>query len=176
MYYAQLIKRKGADLLLKAYQNLKAEYKDIELFLIGSGIYKKELLKIINKENLSDVLLLEDPGDDLVCKYYANSDIFVLPSREDVWGLVVNEAMSCSLPVIVSDAAGASGDLVKDGYNGFIFKAGDVEDLTSKLQKLIISSKLRGDMGNNSKKLIANFDPKVTVSMFNQAIKYALKK
>ena len=71
-------------------------------------------------------------------QYYAISDIFVLPSGlGETWGLVVNEAMCFSLPIIVSDLVGCGPDLVKHGENGYIFKTGNIEELAEYLQELI---------------------------------------
>jgi len=71
-------------------------------------------------------------------QYYAISDIFVLPSGlGETWGLVVNEAMCFSLPIIVSDIVGCGPDLVKHGENGYIFKTGNIEELAKYLQELI---------------------------------------
>ena len=54
--------------------------------------------------------------------WYQAADLFVMPTREDVWGLVVNEAMAYGLPVISSDMCGAASEMVKNGYNGYIFE------------------------------------------------------
>jgi len=73
-----------------------------------------------------------------ISKYYAMSDIFVLPSDVgETWGLVVNEAMNFRLPVIVADSVGCGSDLVKHGENGYIFKTGDIEELARYLEELI---------------------------------------
>jgi GxxExxY protein len=73
-----------------------------------------------------------------ISKYYAMSDIFVLPSDVgETWGLVVNEAMNFRLPVIVSDLVGCGSDLVKHGENGYIFKTGNIEELAKYLEELI---------------------------------------
>jgi len=73
-----------------------------------------------------------------ISKYYAMSDIFVLPSDVgETWGLVVNEAMNFRLPVIVSDLVGCGSDLVKHSENGYIFKTGDIEELARYLEELI---------------------------------------
>ena len=57
---------------------------------------------------------------DALAQVYGVSDVFVLPSFEETWGLVVNEAMACGLPVITTDRVGAAVDLVREGENGFV--------------------------------------------------------
>ena len=81
-------------------------------------------------------------------RYYQAADLFVLPTREDIWGLVVNEAMAYGLPVITTDRCVAGLDLVENGVNGYIVPADDVSALASS-----IKTALAGDltkMGSNS--------------------------
>ena len=72
-------------------------------------------------------------------QYYLASDIFVLPTREDVWGLVVNEAMACGLPVITTNKCGAGIELIENGVNGMIVKAGDSDSLAKGIETLLNS-------------------------------------
>ncbi len=58
---------------------------------------------------------------------YALAEALVLPTHSDPWGLVVNEAMACGLPIIVSSVAGCAADLVEDGWNGYVVPPRDVE-------------------------------------------------
>jgi glycosyltransferase involved in cell wall biosynthesis len=86
------------------------------------------------------------------------ADVFVLPSKEEPWGMVVAEAMCFGLPVITSDRVGAAMDLVKDGYNGFIFPAGNSKELANCIEKLInLSSEERLLFGKRSKEIITQW-------------------
>ena len=79
-------------------------------------------------------------------KYYALADIFILPSFEEVWGLVVNEALASGLYVLSSKYAGASYDLIKEGWNGEIFNPnniGEIIDLIKRVKKNIENIKKR---------------------------------
>lgn len=78
---------------------------------------------------------------------YDLSDLFVLPSRFEPWGLVVNEAMNAARPIVVSDRVGAAADLVADGDNGIVYPSGDVAALAAALTRLIESASLRQKMG-----------------------------
>ena len=69
-----------------------------------------------------------------IWKYYYASDIFVLPTYDDPWGLVINEALACGLPVITTTSAGAYLDLIQVGMTGFLYDAGDV----AKLKELLL--------------------------------------
>lgn len=78
---------------------------------------------------------------------YDLCDLFVLPSRFEPWGLVVNEAMNAARPIVVSDRVGAAADLVADGENGFVYSSGDVAALAAVLTRLVESANLRNKMG-----------------------------
>ena len=81
------------------------------------------------------------------------------PSHTDPWGLVVNEAMACGLPVIASDAAGCTADLVEDDWNGRVVRRGDVAQLASAMEELGRDSALRARMGNHSQERILRYSP-----------------
>ncbi len=104
------------------------------------------------------------------------ADIFVLPSSEEVWGLVINEAMVCGLPVVVSDRVGSNADLIKPGENGFIFRSGDINALVDSLEKIIKDPELAKSMGRKSKKIIKSFTIPKRVQVFQKAISFVLRK
>ena len=81
---------------------------------------------------------------------YAASDVFVLPSEDEPWGLAVNEAMCAGLPVVVSREVGCVPDLVRDGVNGYTPAAGDVDGLARALRRLIEDEDLRRRQGQAS--------------------------
>jgi glycosyltransferase involved in cell wall biosynthesis len=91
--------------------------------------------------------------------YYALARCFVLPSTSEPWGLVVNEAMSASLPVIVSSHCGCVEDLVEDGVNGFVFDPHDARALAALLEKASNSPALAA-MGDHSQGRIQAFSPR----------------
>jgi glycosyltransferase involved in cell wall biosynthesis len=89
---------------------------------------------------------------------YDLCDVFALPSRFEPWGLVVNEVMNASRPVIVSDRVGAAPDLIEDGANGFIYPSGDVDALASRLRQILESPTLRAQMGARSLARVTSWD------------------
>jgi glycosyltransferase involved in cell wall biosynthesis len=90
--------------------------------------------------------------------FYALADCFVLPSLWEEWGLVVNEAMACGLPVVVSQTTGSAEDLVRHDENGFHFDPEDPEALAVCLANLLADPKRREKMGKKSRKIIADWD------------------
>ena len=79
---------------------------------------------------------------------FAAADIAVLPSESEPWGLVVNEAMNFSLPVVVSDKVGAGYDLISDGLTGFTFASRSLPELTRALWTLLAKPELRRRLGH----------------------------
>ena len=134
-YLGQLIERKGVDLLLRALASLTEG--DWHLTLVGSGD-QKDVLVALGKEMGLDSRLtwhnsLENEG---AMRLMAQSDLFVLPSRHDGWGVVVNEALLRGVPVVCSDRCGAA-DLLEESWRGETFAAGSVPALAAALRRWI---------------------------------------
>jgi glycosyltransferase involved in cell wall biosynthesis len=91
-------------------------------------------------------------------KHYAMADVFVLPSTYEPRGAVINEAMACGLPVVVTDRCGSIGDIVLDGDNAFIYPAGDASALAEIMDRMTADAALRARMGERSREIIAGWD------------------
>ena len=107
---------------------------------------------------------------------YNSHDIFILPTREDCFGLVVNEAMAASMPVIASCYADGAYDLVKDGENGYIVNPYDSAELAITIEKLIDNDELVEKMGRASFDIINNFSFDSTSEAIGEAINRAFDK
>jgi glycosyltransferase involved in cell wall biosynthesis len=93
-----------------------------------------------------------------IAKFYSLADLLVLPSHKETWGMVVNEGLCFSLPVVLSDQVGSRADLVTHGENGYVFSAGDVSDLTVGLSTVVdLSEEDRSKMGKKSKSVIVDW-------------------
>ncbi len=125
----QFIHRKGFDVLLKAAKDLP---KDTAICIVG-GEPTEEYRKLREELGLSQVYFQGFMKKDALIRYYRAADLFVLPTREDIWGLVINEAMSFGLPVITTNRCAAGLELVEEGVNGYIVPVGDVEALAEKM-------------------------------------------
>ena len=106
---------------------------------------------------------------------YVISDAVVFPSLYDeTWARAVNEAMACGLPIIASRKVGATGDIVRDGINGFVVKEGDVEELADKMRLLVTDRELRKKMGEASKEIIKGWTYEAALPNFIRAVEYAI--
>jgi glycosyltransferase involved in cell wall biosynthesis len=157
LYVGEFVERKGVINLIKAFEKLNQN--DIGLVLVGKGKEKDKYIKYININRIKNVFIENFVQKDEIVKYYRLADIFVLPSFNEVWGLVVNEAMACGLPVISSIFAGATRDLVKEGINGFSFDPYNIDDLANKIINLLNDDKKREQMGKSSIDIIRDITP-----------------
>ena len=130
LFVGQLLERKGVDLLLEAHKAVP----DALLTIAGDGPLRPEVERAA-AENSRVVYRGHVALDDLP-QLYANADALVLPSRYEVWGLVVNEALQFGLPVIASAEVGAVTDLLPDGGPGRVVRAGSVSCLASAMREV----------------------------------------
>lgn len=149
----QFIPRKGFDILLKACEKLS---KNIGIYLIG-GIPTDEYILMKEQLKLDNVHFVGFKRTNELAKYYKCADFFVFPTREDVWGLVINEAMAYGLPIITTDKCIAGLELIKNGENGYIVPVEDENILYEQMNKLILDEALRKKMGENSLKKIHEY-------------------
>lgn len=118
----QFIQRKGFDILMRAAVTLNDE---VGIYIVG-GEPPEEYIKFKNRYCLNNVYFAGFKTKTELSEYYRAADLFVHPTREDIWGLVINEAMAYSLPVITTDKCVAGVELVETGSNGYIVPGEDV--------------------------------------------------
>ena len=135
----QFIYRKGFDVLLNAVSNIKSDYG---VYIIG-GNPTEEYKRIIKEKKLKNIHFIGFQTKNELKNFYAIADIFVLPTREDIWGLVINEAMSYGLPIITTYKCGAGLEMIENGKNGFLVDVGDEKMLAQKIIYLLENDELR---------------------------------
>jgi glycosyltransferase involved in cell wall biosynthesis len=161
LFVGRLLKEKGIFDLLDAYAMLAPELREqISLVFAGDGIARTELEKRAAAIKPGLVQIAGFLQREALAVFYTLADAFVFPTYSDPWGLVVNEAMACGLPVICSSAAGCSADLV-DRQNGRIVCPGAVDELASCMKELANDPQLRSSMGQASARKIEDYSPKL---------------
>ncbi len=148
-YVGRLAPEKDLSTLITAISQTQAQDVSMTLVLVGTGPEESKLRMQSAALGVRTHFAGFLEGEQLA-RVYASSDIFVLPSTSEPWGLVVNEAMEFGLPSIVSDRVGAK-HLVTHGENGFHFHAGDAQELSKLLLRLAQDPSLRKVFGNNSR-------------------------
>ncbi len=160
LYVGRLVLEKGLFDLLEAYRLLDDDIRrSVGLVLVGDGPCRQQLEKLANEISPGSVLFPGFLQRDQLPVYYALADAFVFPTHSDPWGLAVNEAMACGLPVIAGSAAGCVADLVKDEWNGYVVNPSDHRQLTISMKQLASDGELRTLMGERSLARISQFSP-----------------
>ena len=144
---------KGYDALIRAAQQLP---EDIGWYIVG-GAPTEEFSKIVEDTGLKNIHFVEFMDKESLKEYYRAADIFALMTVGDVWGLVINEAMACGLPVITTDKCVAGVELIENGKNGDIVKVGDDKALADRVQKILHVPGTTEEMGCQSLKTIQNY-------------------
>jgi glycosyltransferase involved in cell wall biosynthesis len=154
LFAGKLEPKKDPIILLRAFQKLNQ--KDIRLVFAGHGVLESKLKSLADGN--SQVVFLPFQNQQIMPILYRLANVFVLPSKGpgETWGLAINETMACSKPAIVSDRCGCAPDLIIPGVTGYIFKAGDQQDLLRKVQACLNKQQLH-KMGVDAKHHIANF-------------------
>ncbi|NPV76933.1 MAG: glycosyltransferase family 4 protein [Anaerolineae bacterium] len=158
IFSGKLIPRKRPFDLLSAYTAIHQEGYRANLILIGEGVLRGEIEQYIKDKRLEYARVVGFKNQTEISRFYSVGDIFVLPSVFDTWGLVINEAMLFSMPVITTDRVGAGYDLVEDGHTGYRYPAGNINALTQYLITLLTEDDLRKKMGENSLKKVLGYN------------------
>ena len=148
LYVGRLVKAKGVFDLLDAYAQLKAELRGkVRLVFVGDGSDRQELVERASKIVPGAIQFLGFMHREELPSVYALADVLIFPTHSDPWGLVVNEAMSCGLPVIATNVAGCALDLVSNDWNGFVISPGDTFQLSLAMERLASNSGLASGNG-----------------------------
>jgi glycosyltransferase involved in cell wall biosynthesis len=160
LFVGRLVPEKGIQDLLQAYDALDDSLKsELSLVIVGDGPLRHSLQLRASRLMQGSVKITGFVQRDELAAYYALAEMFVFPTYTDTWGLVVNEAMACGLPIIASSAAGCVADLVIDGWNGRVIKPGHISELTSSIVHLAMDSQLRARMACRSREIISRYSP-----------------
>lgn len=156
LFCGKFIEKKLPLMLLSAYAKLRARVP-CWLLLAGDGPLRPDIEEQVRQHVTPGVLMPGFLNQSELPLAYAASDLLALTSISETWGLVVNEAMCFGLPIVASDRVGCAADLVKSGWNGFIFPHQDVDALADALSRLIENEKKRREFGLRSLDLVSKY-------------------
>lgn len=168
---ARLAPEKGLDTLVRAVS--AAGDDRIALVLVGTGAERSRLERLARDEGVRLVLVGDLPWERIVEAYVA-ADVFALLSEREPWGVVVNEAGACGLPLVLSDRVGAAADLLVDGDNGTLVAAGDVRGAAGAIRRLARDPALRAAQGARSREIVAPWGYEPSVEGFVEAVREAV--
>ncbi len=149
----QFIHRKGLDVLLKAAASLDSS---TGIYFIG-GKPTEDYLVLIDEGQLQHIHFIEFISHDELNDWYRACDVFVLPTRYDIWGLVINEAMANGIPIISTSRCVAATELISDGVNGYIVKPDEPELLAERIQSVLSNEAAATEMGRQGLERIRPF-------------------
>lgn len=153
LFVGSLYPHKGINVLIWAMPTIAKQHPDVLLLVGGKGIIEDELKQLTKELGLqNNIQFLGHIIGELKSLYYKASDIFVLPSLTESFGIVNLEAMANGLPIVASNVGGVP-DIVKDGTNGLLATPGDPDDFAKKILSLCNSKTLRNQFGMTGKAL-----------------------
>lgn len=174
LFVGRLTYTKGLDLLLNELKKVKGKYM---FTIVGDGPEKQKLIKLSIDLGINNMVsFLGSKNGSELKQIYREHDIFVLPSRCDCFGLVLTEAMCNSMAVIGSKYADGSYDLIVNNKNGFIFNPYNESELSTIIERIISDSNMVKDMGENSFKMVKEFDFIKVALGFISAIEFVIDK
>lgn len=171
LFVGSLNRRKGIDLLLKACAELRKQGRtDYTLLVLGDGPQRSELEVFSQRQGLKNCVTWAgrvDYGD--LGAYFQQADVFILPTLEDTWGMVVLEAMAMGKAILCSQFAGAS-ELVTDGDNGYVFDPKDIQATVAVMQRFIENPDLANSMGPRSAQIMTHYTPEEAANFHARVI------
>ncbi|MGV0026189.1 glycosyltransferase family 4 protein [Phormidesmis priestleyi] len=176
LFVGQLIPRKGLHLLIEACAVLRSwGYQDYTLVVVGDGSDRHQL-EILSRDRELDNIRWEGwVAYDELGSYFCNADVFILPTLEDTWGMVVLESMVFGKPVLCSNHAGAV-EMVADGENGYVIDPNDSKQLADRMSQFIKDPDLAKKMGERSQQMIEKYEPESVAEFLTQVVKFAHKR
>jgi len=140
LFAGKLQPRKHCDHLIEAYARLvrrSGEEPQAALVIVGDGEERAALEQQAAATGLRNIRFCGFHNQSELPRFFDLATVFVLPSRHEPWGLIVNEAMNAARPAIVSDDVGCAADLIDDGVNGCIYPVGDVGAMADALSRVL---------------------------------------
>jgi glycosyltransferase involved in cell wall biosynthesis len=169
---ARLAPEKRIDVLVRALA--AAGRPELVLVLAGDGPERASLERLAAELGIRLLLSGDLPWERIVEAYVA-ADAFALLSRRETWGVAVNEAAACGLPLVLSDAVGSAPDLVVSGENGFVVASGDVSSAAAALASLAADPALRTRFGAASRRIAAAWGYEPSVENFVELVRLAAR-
>jgi len=172
LFASKLQSRKHCDHLIEAYRRLAPVGGEPEpyLVIVGDGEERAALERQAAAIGLSTIRFCGFRNQSELPRFFDLATVFVLPSRHEPWGLIVNEVMNAARPVIVSSDVGCGPDLVEDGANGCIYPVGDIDALTTALRRVLKSPETAHAMGQRAFERIQRWSFEQDVQGLRQAL------
>jgi len=174
LFVGRMVKGKGVHHLLESWSKFEhARPAQGTLLIVGEGQEVENLQNQAKSLNLNSVRFLGAVDYDQIADYYATADVFVIPTLEDNWSLVVPEAMACGLPILCSEYNGCWPELVHNGENGWVFDPLNIEETVQGLRLCMENADHLREMGERSRLIVSNYTPEKAADSILRACRIA---
>jgi glycosyltransferase involved in cell wall biosynthesis len=155
IYVGRFNHEKRIDRLITAFSMIAEKYPDWHVDIFGDGNEKENLLHLISEMKLDDRVIIHEPTKAIYDEY-KRSEMLVLCSEHEASPLVLVEAMTCGVPCVSLDCPNGPREIITDGETGLLAKDGDINDLASKIEWLVIHESEREEMGRKARVFAAS--------------------
>ncbi|PLX25326.1 hypothetical protein C0580_02765 [Candidatus Parcubacteria bacterium] len=170
----RLVEVKNFSLQLQAMKKVVQKFPQARLFILGKGPLEEQLKQEVKDLALEDFVEFKGWVDD-INSYYQDADAFVLSSDSEGWGMVVVQAASFGLPIVMTDV-GCAGEVIKDKESGLVVPVGDSKALTASMLKIIKDKDLRERLVQGAKEVLDDLpDKDKTFYLYKQSWQKAIK-
>lgn len=171
LFVGRLVREKGVFELLSAYGSLDPSVRErIGLVFAGDGLEREELQRRASDVQPGCIRFSGFLQREAVAAHYALAEALVFPTHSDPWGLVVNEAMACGLPIITTSVAGCAADLVREGWNGRVIEPGNIGQLAAAMAEHASDAELHDQMAQHSREHVRKYSPDACAGGISAAV------
>jgi glycosyltransferase involved in cell wall biosynthesis len=174
MFCGQLINRKNPLFFIDLCTNLNTKINNFNVLIIGDGPLNNSIQNYININKHINIDYYSYIKPDDLSEYYFQSYLFIFPSELEPWGVVVNESIASSVPVLLHETSGCANELVFNEYNGYIFQNFNIEEWSNKIIYLLNNKYAYNIMSMNCIKSIKDFNYKNSTTAIDNSIKFSL--
>ena len=157
LFVGRLSPEKGFPVAVDVVEKLQAQGSEVGLLVVGDGPMRHAYEQLVSERRLRHVVFVGFVQQRELPFYYGQGDVLLVPSKSEPWGLVVNEAMACGVPVLCSTSVGAGYDLVTDGVTGY--RCDTSEEYAARIRELVSSPALLTAMAGRCREAIGAFSP-----------------
>jgi glycosyltransferase involved in cell wall biosynthesis len=176
LFASKLQPRKNCMDLILAYRQLLESNPAPYLIIAGDGEERTRLEAFCRDAALTDVRFIGFQNQSALPAYFQLADVFVLPSRHEPWGLIVNEVMAAGCPCIVSTDVGCHLDLITDGEDGFVFPPGDIPALTAALARIFATPSTAAEIGHRAAARMSTWSVEQDIAGLRAALAHTTRK